>query len=161
MNFRPQVKHLYQTNGYNCGATAFASIFDCTIKEAEKLLRTTKTGTSTKDVCKALKSLEQPFFFTSVERDFCEIRDILILLSCRFPLYVSCAYHYQGKRGRTRIRYHAVIFANGNVYDPDEVRVCPMDCCEHTFDKKMVVDDMIVIQHELPDFLKNFKLMAS
>jgi hypothetical protein len=161
MNFRPQVKHLYQTNEYNCGATSFASIFDCTIEEAEKIVNTRKTGTYTHNVCYALSNLGQRFSRVDIAKDFCEIRDDLVRISCKFPIYASCEFYTQGKRGRPRLERHAIVFANGQVYDPSEVRACPMDCFEHAFQKKLIVDEMIIIDHELPDFLQNFKLMTS
>lgn len=156
LKVRDEIKHVMQSKQYSCGAAAFASIFDISEEEAMKLVGTRKSGTHSFMVQAAIRNnTEVNSYVISVDD---EIKNLFWLgpISCRYPLYVSSTYVSQGLRGRPVLRRHAAALAGGYFYDPSERKACPIYAYEHTYNKKLIVNLVIIVESELAGWNKNF-----
>jgi hypothetical protein len=156
MKIRESVTHFRQELATSCGAGALACLLNMSEKQVRELVQTTKRGTSTAMVERGLKNLGLTIHCLDIDKDYRGL-SWLLNLSCRWPLYLSCEFKDQGKRGRPAIRHHAVLAANGQFYDPAQTREHPIDSFEHSFNRGMKIKQMILIECELKDWRKNLE----
>lgn len=159
MKPRENITHFRQEKEYTCGAASIRAFLDGTEEEVGQLIGTKKSGTNILNVKYGLEKIGILSHYVSLNQDYRELF-WLTNLSCHFPLYLGCEFVDQGKRGRPSVRSHAVLVANGKFYDPSETRECPIDAFERTFNKKMIISTMLVIDHELKDFRANMERLA-
>ena len=152
-----KINHLHQDKDYNCAPTAVAMLLGRSVSECEKICQTKKSGTSDFNVSTALRLLKINHYLV-LPRDLDYIAEASNLgkLSCKFPLYVSGTFKDKSRRGRDRVRHHAFIVADGNVYDPSESAPLPVESYAHIFTRSLTLRTLIVIDEERPNFLKNF-----
>ncbi len=157
MKARDKITHFEQEKNWSCGAAALAAFLNATELEVRCLLKTDSKGTHDYMVARVLKELGfNCHYIQNIKKDYRELF-WLPALCCRWPIYLSCEFKDQGKRGRPSLRRHAVLAANGCFYDPSEDRAYPISAFEHTFSKYMKIMDMILIEHELPEWRQNLE----
>jgi len=142
-----------QEKPYSCGAACISMLFNISEKEARKLCGTTVRGTDSLGVNDFLRLSRITHHEIRINQDYRQL-SWLEPLSCHFPLYLSCQFNSTSVKNRPLKRHHAVLAANGMLYDPSELRECPIDAFEHTFNKSMVIRSIILIEEELPDWRK-------
>ncbi len=154
ITIRPTPIHCMQEKSYSCGAASFATIFNVDEATARKLCGTKADGTHDYRVLNAIKNnTNLNAHLVNIQKDYKECF-WLETLSQRYPLYMGCEFISQGKRGRPSVRSHAIVAAKGLFLDPSEPRECVQSGFEHTFNKKLVIRSMIVIDYELPGWQK-------
>lgn len=146
------LKHYQQERYRSCGAACFrillSDIVDISESEARKECQTRASGTHTSNVVKALKNRGIPSNFVNLNVDFEEYSRWLFLNSFRRKLYLSCEYINRArgsKGGRDQHRHHAVIASNGFIFDPGENKPCPIEAYFDTYNKKLIIENMILI----------------
>ncbi len=151
-----KIVHQRQNKDYNCGATALAILLNRSQEEAEIICQTNCKGTDTRDVVYALKLLKIPHFYQTLDLNFLTEMNFLDALSRKWPLYLTG--HYKDrfhKKGRDRERHHAVAVADGVIYDPSYDEPIPIEAYPAVFNKSLQLTEIIVIDEERPDYLKN------
>lgn len=150
------ITHKRQETPYSCGAASFAMLFNMDESIARRLVKCKKTGTNMGNVCNALDGMGVKYHLVNIDEDFRSYKNFLKYNSIRWPLYLSCVYKDRFYvKGRDSIRHHAIAIADGMIYDPSENQVEPVDCYEHVFNKSLVIKQIIIIEQERNDFIKN------
>ncbi len=114
--------HFIQKKDYTCGAASLSMLTGLTEEECGKLAKTTRKGTYMGNAAEALRELGFKAHDVFVDRPIAEIRVELDNQSHRWPLCLSLAItdrgtYPSGRKGR-RVRHHAVVMAQGRVFDP-------------------------------------------
>ncbi len=150
ISIRPFPKHCCQERHYSCGAASFAMIFNVDEATARTVCKTDAKGTADLDVFRAIRDNTSVIpHHIVIRKDYRELFWLETLCQ-RFPLYLSCTFISQGKKGRPNNRHHAVVASRGMILDPSEVRECPLSAFTHTFNKSLIINAMIVLDYELP-----------
>jgi len=136
---------------------ALQCVFDASLAELERIVQCGSKGTSSQNVLDGLRAV-------GIKCHLSRLRDkhenhMWWLTNCsyRWPIYVACDFVNQGKRGRPSHSHHAVLFANGMCYDGHVNHEEPLSSLVLKFNKKFVINDIIVIEHELSDWAKNME----
>lgn len=153
---RKTVTHFHQEKRWSCGAAALRCFLDASEEQVRKLVGTNSKGTHSYNVIEGLRKIGLGCSSVLVGQDYRKLF-WLAPLSCKHPLYLSCDFVDQGKRGRPSHRHHAILIAGGYVFDPSEDRATPIDAFESVFNKACVVGSMILIDYELPSYKKNME----
>lgn len=146
----PNIRHVRQAYPTSCGAASFAAIANVSEHEAIKLCLTKPSGTSTANVCKALRSKGIGFKLITINNDWPCVLGHLRLLSFEYPIYVSGEFVSNSGRGRNSHRHHAITLWRGDVYDSGEDTVFPMDAYSHVWNRKLVVKEAILAYFDSP-----------
>lgn len=154
LTYRKTICHFWQSDKPNCGPLALHCLFDESIEKLEKIVKC-KNGTSTDDVVIGMRENGINCTAVCLDEDYNNHLWWLNQLSYRFPIYISCHFIVQGKRGRPRNDYHAVLFANGLCYDGHNHREEPIAGIAQKFNKKFNIRDIIIFNHELPNWKNN------
>lgn len=156
-NVADKIAHRRQETGYSCGAAAVAMLLGQPEKLIRPLVNCNRDGTHNHDVLSFLKK-----YFTChyvhLHADYYDAIEKLTSLSLKYPFYCSATYLWKNPGpGRPITRYHASVFADGYIYDPAEPREIETVAYESTFNKKLTINSIIIVEAERPNFLKNFK----
>lgn len=145
-----KVKHQWQSTGYGCGAAAVAMILGIPEKDAYKLARTDKSGTSTEDAAEALRSSGYPVHIVNCGRTLTEYGWQIEEQSNRWPLWLHLSfptrYRGRGKKTFLRDREHAVVMYQGKLYDPGEVETLEVDTLGHLADGEIVIRKYCLVE---------------
>lgn len=141
-NFK--VRHVKQGYAVSCGAAAMASIAGITEHEAIRECGTKKSGTSISDVCRAFTKRNIPFLHLPINQAWPSIFTHLKLLSNQYPIYVAGEFISNCGRGRNKHRHHAITLWDGDVYDPSEDCVLPMEAYNHVFNRGLEIKEIIL-----------------
>ena len=157
LTFRDPIRHFYQEKSHSCAAAAFAMLFNLDEKVARKMVKTDSNGTCMYDVLDALLNHDVGAYLVGNLGE-ANHKTLFWLgpLSCHFPLLLSCKFLNTSIHKRTIKRQHAVLAANGFIYDPSEDREVPIEAFEGTFNKDLIISQMIVVDHELPRWRDNW-----
>lgn len=150
--------HHRQEKPFSCGAAAVAMLLGQAESTIRPLVNCKTSGTANGDV---FRFLNQSFVCHSVElnADYYDVVNSLTSLSLKFPFYCCATYLWKNPgRGRPVTRHHASAFADGLIYDPSEFREIEIGSYESTFNKKLTIRSIIILEVERPKFLKNSKL---
>jgi hypothetical protein len=160
LRFRDPIVHFIQEKKYSCGAAVVAMLFDLDEKTARKIVGTTSNGTNQYGALAGLT--RHGVKATIVDLSDAHYKTLFWLgpLCCRFPLLLNCTFINKSIHNRTVKRHHAVLAANGFLYDPSEDRATPVDTFESTFNKDLVIEQMIVVDYELPNWRKQWQRMG-
>lgn len=157
-NVADKIVHRRQEKEYSCGAAAVAMLLGLPESIVRPLVKCTSKGTHSENVYSFLKSNVAQCHMVYVGQDYYAAIQHLITLSTKFPLYVTGKYVWKNPgRGRPCVRHHASAFVDGMIYDPGENRAVPGECYESTFNRRLLFRNIIVIECERPNFLKNFR----
>lgn len=145
--------HFRQKTNVTCGATAYRTIlshFNHLISEKQAVdeVKTTKNGTSSRNVLSAFKNREINASFVFLGIDFEEYSKWLNYNSKGRLLYLSCHFFRKPtgiKRGRNRVDCHAIVVSEGLIYDPAKDSPIPIECFMDTEDKRIYIHSMIMI----------------
>ena len=122
-------------------------------ESAMKLCGTKKSGTTTENLQNALSKFFK-CYPVSLHESFDKIW-WLKNLSLHFPIYASCHYISNSGRGRNSHRHHAVIFADGKIYDPAESMEVDFDCYSHVFNRQLIVKSILALDKEMDGYINN------
>lgn len=145
------IVHFKQKTNVTCGAACYRMMIgNITEKQACDEVKTTKMGTYTSNVYKALLNRfgKDKVGIVSLNTDFSEYLKWLNLNSTGRMLYLGCDYVNRpcgGGKGRDKHRYHAILVSDGMIYDPSEDCPLPVESYFHTFNKKMIIEQMILV----------------
>lgn len=152
-----KINHIKGETPSGCAACAFAMLFGIEETLARKAVKTRANGTFNSSVAKAIRDTGLTAHFVSLYKDFNELKDYLEKLSWHFPIYASCQYRhsaYGGGRGRNKIECHAILFADGKIYDSAQNGPVDFDCYDYTNDKGLTVQQIIIVDEERPNYGK-------
>jgi hypothetical protein len=151
------IRHFHQQKHYTCGAATIAMLFGISEVEACKLVKTTSSGTNMMNVCSFLKECGVTFQHVFFGQDYQDSIDNLVKLSFKFPIYISGEFRDKFfKKGRERVRHHAIAIVDGKVYDPSEQRELEGESYRAVFNRSLKFKSIIIIEEERPDYIKNF-----
>lgn len=150
LKYRQNIVHCRQDGRPNCGPVALCCLFDTTLEELEKIVRCSSKGTRTYNVVDGLYDNGIQFSHVNLDEDYKNNLWWIETCSYRWPIYASCEFVWQGKRGRPATSYHAVLFANGFCYDGHASREEPIAAIAQKFNKKFHIKDLLIFEHELP-----------
>lgn len=156
--------HKKQQRNYSCGAACFAMLFGIEESMARKAVKTKSSGTNQWNVVRAIESAGLTAHDVNINKAYLEIKDFLNSMSFHFPIYATCTYRTRArgkKGGRDEVREHAILLADGMVYDPSERAECPIDSYEHTFGKSLMFRSIIIVDEERPSFGRKDALTRS
>lgn len=153
-----KIVHRRQELPTSCGAASVAMLFGEKEETIRVDLKTNSRGTHVYEISNFLKTKGFIHSWIKINKNYFDCIDDLIKTSLQFPLILCGEYrsHYN-ICGRDRIRNHAILIADGKVYDPGENREMSGEGYVQTFNKKLVFNDLIIIEKERPNFLTNFK----
>lgn len=155
------IQHKRQEKKYSCGAACYAMLLGISEEQARKEVKTRYTGTFSGNVVKALEARGLIAHHLTAGMDYFTHMDSIRMLSYRWPLYLACAFvSRHSKKGKATTRHHAVVAADGMFYDPSENQACPVEAFAHTFNKRLEIRDIILIEEERPDYLENMRREA-
>ena len=146
------LRHFRQMTNCSCGAAAFRTLISdielISEKQAVDEVETKKSGTFTNNIRLALnrRGIENNLVHLDVDWD--EYLKWLKLNSVGRKLYLACIYYdkpYGNGRGRPRIRHHAIVVSNGEIFDPAENEKLPIEAYNHIFSRKLVIEQMILV----------------
>jgi len=158
LTYRQNITHYPQLGAYNCGPVALSCLFNTSLEDLEKMVECDKDkGTYTTKVVAAMKEQGIECSHISLNGDGENHLWWLELNSFRWPIYLGCHFVVQGKRGRPSNRHHAVLLANGMIYDGNSHREEPIGAVAEKFNKKFVVKDAIIFHHELKGWKQNLE----
>ena len=147
------IRHRWQQKDYTCGAAAVAMILDIPEAEAAKLAHTTRSGTSQYGALRALQTSGHPVHMVHVsEIPLSTIGWALEAQSMRWPLYLALGFPEVrksfGKRPRkyNRVRRHAVVLYQGQLFDPGEFETLTIDSLGHLADKEVVLNGYLILE---------------
>jgi len=151
------ITHLRQEKPYSCGAACIAMLFNKSESVIRKEIKTDSGGTNTYDVCDFLKRNNLIYYRISINQSYGDSIQNLINTSYKFPLYICGEFRDRFHvKGRDNLRHHAILIVDGHVYDPAEPREMSGEAYEKVFNKALVFNDIIIIENERPNFIKNF-----
>jgi hypothetical protein len=156
VKIQPKIIHRRQELQYSCGAASIAMLFGIKEELARKEVETRVSGTSADNVSDFLSRSNIKHHWVVINEDYYKFIETLTQTSRKFPIY-ACA-EYRDKyfsKGRDRKRSHAVLIADGLIYDPSENREMCGESYEKVFNKSLVFNTLIIIEEERPNFLKN------
>jgi hypothetical protein len=145
------ITHFKQKTNVSCGAACYRMMIgNITEKQACDEVKTTKKGTYTSNVYHALlkRFPKEKVGIATLNADFGEQLHWLDLMSKNRILYFGCDFvnrAYGGKGGRDKHRYHAILLSDGMVYDPSEDQPYPIEAYFHTFNKRLIIDGVILL----------------
>lgn len=154
LTYRKAITHFWQSDKPNCGPIALQCLFDAPIEALEKIVKC-KNGTSTENLYLGMKENGIECNHVILGGDHNSHLWWINQLSYRFPIYISCHFLVQGLRGRPSNDYHAILFANGLCYDGHNHREEPIAGIVQKFNKKFVIRDIVIFDHELPNWKNN------
>jgi hypothetical protein len=158
LTYRDTVRHYHQLGAYNCGPVALSCLFNSSLEELEELVDCHKDkGTYTTKVAQAMKDQGIECSHISLDADHNDHLWWLELNSYRWPIYLGCHFVVQGKRGRPSHRHHAVLLANGLIYDGNSHREEPIGAVAAKFNKQFLIKDAIIFHHELKNWKNNLE----
>jgi arabinogalactan endo-1,4-beta-galactosidase len=158
LTYRQNVTHYHQLGAYNCGPVALSCIFNASLEHLETLVECNKNkGTYTSKVVEAMKEEGIECSHIKLDSDAGNHLWWLELNSYRWPIYLGCHFVNQDARGRPSNSHHAVLLANGMIYDGNNHREEPISAIAQKFNKKFVVKDAIIFHHELPNWKSNLE----
>ena len=80
-------------------------------------------------------------------------------ISFHYPIITSGEYKSRyNNKGRDRLRRHSSLIADGMIYDPAETRENDIESYEHTFNKSLNINAILIIELERPNFGRQTKL---
>lgn len=159
MNPVSKITHRKQEKSYSCGAASIAMLFN----QREELIRaklntTNANGTRIWSVSNYLKEIGINSFLISLDKTYQECAADLIQTSYQFPIY--CASEYRSRyfvKGRDEVRRHAMLICDGLIYDPAENKEMIPEEYLSVFNKSLIINSIIIIDCERPDYIKNFQ----
>lgn len=152
------IQHKRQEKQYSCGAASYAMLLGIPEEQARKEVKTRYNGTFTNNVVKALQDRGLSVHHLTTGMDYFEHMDSIRMLSYRWPLYLSCVFVTRySKKGKATTRHHAIVAADGMFYDPSENQPVPVEAFAHTFNKKLEIRAIVLIEEERPNFLQNMR----
>lgn len=152
LTFRKNITHIKQGGEPNCGPIALQCVFDEPISRLEKIVKCKQSGTNSFDVVSGLTNEGVVCNRVALDGEYQDHLWWIATCCLRWPIYASCTFINQGKRGRPRHDHHAVLFANGFCYDGHADREEPIDSMSLKFNKNMIISNIIIIEHELPNW---------
>jgi hypothetical protein len=156
LTYRQNITHFPQLKAFNCGPTALSCIFNVSVEHLEKLVECDKNkGTYTSKVVSAMRSEGVECSHVVLDADHNSHLWWLELNSYRWPIYLGCHFVVQGKRGRPSNRHHAVLLANGMIYDGNSHREEPIGAVAEKFNKQFIVKDAVIFHNELKNWKEN------
>lgn len=158
LTYRKNITHYPQLRAFNCGPVALSCLFDTSLEHLEKLVECDKDkGTYTSKVLDAMKEQGIECNIVSLNADHGDHLWWLEQVSYRWPIYLGCHFVVQGNRGRPSHRHHAVLLANGMIYDGNSHREEPIGAISANFNKKFILKDAIIFHHELNNWKNNLE----
>lgn len=158
LTYRQKIIHFPQLGAFNCGPVALSCLFDASLESLEKLVECDKNkGTYTTKVVEAMRAQGIECSHVALDADHNDHLWWLELNSFRWPIYLGCHFVVQGKRGRPSHRHHAVLLANGMIYDGNSHREEPIGAIAANFNKKFIVKDAVIFHHELKNWKNNLE----
>lgn len=154
LTYRKEIRHYHQLGAYNCGPVALSCLFEESLERLEKIVNCVK-GTHTSEAYEGLRKEGVDCNMISLHSDHSAHLWWLEQVSYRWPIYLGCHFIEQGKRGRPRNSHHAVLIANGLIYDGNNHREEPVNGVMAQFNRKFVVKDAILFNHELKNWRNN------
>lgn len=153
---QPKIKHRSQETAYSCGAAAIAMLFGAEEKLIRKEVKTKSTGTPSEGVLEFLDRVGLRGIEVRIEQSYFQSIDDLMTLSYKFPIYVCETWLWKNVGvGRPVKGVHAVLIADGMIYDPAQDREMIGEEYIKTFNKGLTFNYIIIIDQERPNFLKN------
>lgn len=149
-----KIVHQRQQQPMSCAAACFSMITKVTEEQAIKICKTKKSGTSSHDLANALDQKGFSYHWVTLRESFTKIW-WLRNLSFHFPIYASCNYISNSGKGRNSHRHHAVVFADGKIFDPAESMEIDFDCYLHTFNRDLIIKHILVIDAEMDNYINN------
>lgn len=145
--------HFKQETNYSCGAAATRQLlYFCGIELPESFLReklkTNSKGTYSDNVFSYLKSRLSDREVSSLCQDinFEKESKWLNYISNSNIIYCGGEFINGGKRrGRYGHRHHAFLIYKGEIYDPSESHVFPIDSFGHTYDRELKINSIILV----------------
>lgn len=147
-----EITHRPQETAYSCAAACLAMVLNRPEAEIRKAARTTRKGTSMRQLKAAAEA-------NGCVAHFITLPPGLQYESCvwwldsqsrRWPLILSCTFRSAAldriDRVRTLHRRHAVVLWQGQVYDPSEDRPYDMECVGHTGDRGILLNQYLLIE---------------
>ena len=161
MNFNvaDNIVHRHQQKPYSCGAAATAMLLGVAESISRPLVQCTAEGTYMRNIHQFLDSeLRVKSHLVSLHEDYYDIIDDLVVLSLKYPVLCSATYLWKNPgAGRPITWHHASIMADGVIFDPGEYRGVSGESYENTFNRKLTYREIIIVEAERPNFLKNFE----
>lgn len=158
LTYRTKIRHFHQLGAFNCGPVALSCLFDTSLENLETIVECNKDkGTYSSKVEAAMKKIGIECNLVPLDSDHNNHLWWLEQASYRWPIYLGCHFVNQGKRGRPSNNHHAVLLANGLIYDGNCHREEPINAVVAKFNKTFKVTDAIIFHHELLDWRKNIE----
>jgi hypothetical protein len=158
LTYRKDIRHYHQLGAYNCGPVALSCLFDESLERIEEIVNC-KKGTYTTEAYDGLKGEGVDCSLVSLNADHSNHLWWLEQTSYRWPIYLGCHFVLQGERGRPSNSHHAVLLANGMIYDGNNHREEPIGAVAAKFNRQFVVKDAIIFNHELNGWRKNLEMI--
>ena len=160
LTYRQTIRHYHQLGAYNCGPVALSCIFDTSLQYLENLVKCDEhKGTFTSVAYLALKKEGVDCNLATINSDYNNLLWSLERSSYRWPIYLGCHFVQQGARGRPSNRHHALLLANGLIYDGNSHREEPIEAVRQNFNKRFIIKDAIIFNHELPNWRVNLEFV--
>lgn len=144
--------HYQQKTNVTCGAAAYRSIVSqwelISEKQAVDEVKTKKSGTEAWSVVEALRKRHIPCEWIHLNIDFEEYSRWLLLNSKKRLLYLACEFIDNSGRGRNSHRHHAIAVSEGFVYDPAKDAPLPIEGYCDTWNRAMIVKNMIMVDKD-------------
>lgn len=141
--------HYQQKTNVTCGAAAYRSIVSqweiISEKQAVDEVKTKKDGTYVVDVFDAFKKRNIPCNMVALDTDYDSYSRWLLLNSKNRLLYLACEFIDNSGKGRNSHRHHAIAVSDGFIYDPAQSKPVPIEGYDDTWNKKMVIKSMVMI----------------
>lgn len=157
LTYRASIKHQWQGGKGNCGPIALSCLFEEPLEQIEKIVKCSARGTRTSDVLDGMHKNGIDCSMVTLHDDGINHLWWLEQCSYRWPIYVGGTYVNQGKRGRPSQGHHAVLFANGMIYDGHNLREEPISAIATKVNKNFVVKSVIIFNRELSGWKKNME----
>lgn len=149
LSYRDKIVHQYQFGKPNCGPIALSCLFDAPVPVLEKIVGCTARGTPTHGVIEGLQSRGVKLSHVQLGESYGDHLWWIAECSRRWPIYASCTFVNQGRRGRPARDCHAVLFAHGFYYDGHMSREEPIEAIAVKFNKEFVINELVIFEHEL------------
>lgn len=152
-----KIVHSHQEKPYSCGAASIAMLFGRPESVIRKEIKTDSNGTCSYNVCEFLKRHNLTTHRITISESYRDSIANLITFSYKFPLYVCGVFKDRFyTKGRDKTRHHAILIADGMVFDPAESREMSGEAYEKVFNKSLVFDEVVIIEVERSGFIRNF-----
>lgn len=153
-----RIIHRRQEKGFSCAAAAVSMLLGENESKVRLLVGTTATGTKMVNIHNFFKLYGIKSHFIQFEQNYFDAMENLIRLSYQFPIVSGATYLSKNvKVGRPVTRHHAAIISDGLVYDSAENKELTLEAYISTFNKELIFKELIVVESERPNYLKNMR----